>query len=87
MKTLNELSNDITRALGRYEIAYTDMSTSVLQTALTVSISKEVCQKKMNDFVDYLNDLKVMYQSSLTSGTGAPGSGFIKLTIFSNFIL
>lgn len=87
MKNLNELSNDITRALGRYEIAYTDMSTSVLQTALTVSISKEVCQKKMNDFVDYLNDLKVMYQSSLTPGTGAPGSGFIKLTIFSNFIL
>ncbi|RFS17855.1 hypothetical protein [Emticicia sp. C21] len=82
MRTLNELSNDITRALGRCDIAYTDMSTSALQTALTVSISKEVCQKKMNDFVDYLNDLKVMYQSTLT-----PGSGFIKLTIFSNFIL
>lgn len=87
MKTLNELSNDITRALKRYEIAYTDVSTSALQTALTVSISKEVSQKKMNDFVDYLNDLKVMYQSSLTTGTGASGSGFIKLTIFSNFIL
>lgn len=87
METFNELNNDITRALRRFEIAYTDISTSALQTALTVSISKEVCQKKMNDFVDYLNDLKVMYQSSLTPGTGAPGSGFIKLTIFSNFMI
>ncbi|GAB3512818.1 hypothetical protein [Emticicia fontis] len=82
MKTFNELNNDITHALRRYEITYADISTSALQTALTVSISKEVCQNKMNDFVDYLNDLKVMYQSSLT-----PGSGFIKLTIFSNFMI
>ncbi|MBA4849326.1 hypothetical protein [Emticicia sp. BO119] len=82
MKTFNELNNDITYALRRYEIAYTEISTSALQTALTVSISKEVSQKKMNDFVNYLNDLKVMYQSSF-----APGAGFIKLTIFNNFMI
>ncbi|RYU93055.1 hypothetical protein [Emticicia agri] len=82
MKTFHELNNDITHALGRYEIVYTDISTSVLQAALTISISKEVCQKKMNDFVNYLNDLKVMYQSSLKPGTGA-----IKLTIFSDFTI
>jgi hypothetical protein len=82
MKTFSELSNDITYALRHYEIAYTDITSSALQTALTVSISKEVCQKKMNEFVNYLNDLKVMYQSSF-----APGTGFIKLTIFSDFMI
>ena len=81
MKTFNELNNDITYALRRYEIAYSEISTSILQTSLTVSISKEVSQKKVNDFVNYLNDLKVMYQSSL-----AP-AGFIKLTIFSDFMI
>lgn len=82
MKTFNELNNDITSALKRYEIAYADISTTALQTALTVSISKEVCQKKMKDFVGYLNDLKVMYQSSFS-----PGAEFIQLTIFSSFII
>ena len=82
MKTFNELNNDITYALKRYEIAYTEISTSALQAALTVSISKEVCQKKMKEFVAYLNDIKVMYQSSLM-----PGTGFIKLTIFSSFTI
>ena len=82
MKTFNELSNDITYALRQYGIAYTDISTSALQAALTVSISKEVSQKKMDDFVDYLNDSKLMYQSSPALGTG-----FIKMTIFSDFMI
>jgi hypothetical protein len=82
MKTFNELNNDITSALKRYEIAYAEISTTALQTALTVSISKEVSHKKIKDFVGYLNDLKVMYQSSIS-----PGAEFIQLTIFSSFIL
>lgn len=82
METFNELNNDITSALKRYEIAYSDISTSALQAALTVSISKEVSQNRMMEFVNYLNDLKLMYQSSF-----APGTGSIKLTIFSNFTI
>ncbi len=82
MKTFNELNNDITYALKRYEIAYTEISTSALQAALTVSISKEVSQNKMNEFVGFLNDSELMYQSSLTPGTGA-----MQLTIFSNFTI